>query len=399
MLLSASSVRDAWPELSTRFPPDLDLNALARSTKAVQRRRGDGIADGATLLQLHMAHGPGGLSLQETAIWAHLEGLAEIGPQSLNERLRRSVGFLSAILHKLLEHRTAGRPMLWAGRCLHIADGSSLSQRGSTGTDWRLHGVYDLGRGGFSHLEVTDKHGAESLLRGGPASHEVLIADRAYAKARQLWACLDPAGVQRRDVIVRIGWKSLVLRGPHGEPFDLVQQLRAIPTDAGPQEWAVQAVNGSARRPKPVPLRLIVLPLPPDKAATNQARLRRKTSKRQYRLNPTSLLAAGFMMLVTSLPADIPAAEIGAAYRLRWQIELAFKRLKSLLHLDRLPTTHRDSSLAWLLSHLILALLIEDTCQDLLDSFPSGARCRRLPLALAQLPAGRRRHTAAALQL
>jgi IS4 transposase len=61
-------------------------------------------------------------------------------------------------------------------------------------------------------------------------------------------------------------------------------------------------------------MRLIALPLP----------------------HPRSVLAAGFMVLVTSLPAAIPAGEICAAYRLRWQVELAFKRLKSLLHIDRL---------------------------------------------------------------
>ncbi len=87
-------------------------------------------------------------------------------------------------------------------------------------------------------------------------------------------------------------------------------------------------------------------------------------------LDPNSLIAAGFVVLVTSLPADIPPAEIAAAYRLRWQIELAFKRLKSLLHIDRLPTKSVDGSLAWLLAHLILAVLIEDTCQEFLESFP-----------------------------
>ena len=116
--------------------------------------------------------------------------------------------------------------------------------------------------------------------------------------------------------------------------------------------------------------RLIVVPLPPDKVETKRLKLHRKASKRQSTLDPNSLIAAGFVVLVTSLAADIPPVEIAAAYRLRWQIELAFKRLKSLLHIDRLPTRSVAASLAWLLTHLILAVLIEETCQEVLESFP-----------------------------
>jgi hypothetical protein len=111
MHLTASPVWDAWSELSTRLPADLDLDAVARSTDAIQRCRGDGVRDGATLLQLSLARGPGGKSLQETAVWAHLNGLAELTSQSLNERLHGSVAFLAAITHPCWR---AGR---LAGRC------------------------------------------------------------------------------------------------------------------------------------------------------------------------------------------------------------------------------------------------------------------------------------------
>ncbi|MGD0109052.1 MAG: hypothetical protein ABSC06_34215, partial [Rhodopila sp.] len=58
--------------------------------------------------------------------------------------------------------------------------------------------------------------------------------------------------------------------------------------------------------------------------------------------------------------------------RLLWDIELAFKRLKSLLHIDRLPTRTEAGSLSWLYPHLILALLTDDICQEILESPPSG---------------------------
>jgi IS4 transposase len=95
-------------------------------------------------------------------------------------------------------------------------------------------------------------------------------------------------------------------------------------------------------------------------------------------------LPAGFLMVLTSLPADVGIDEVLAAYRVRWQVELAFKRLKSLLGLDRLPAKSRALARSWLLAHLILALLIDDLTQEVLDSPPcaaSNAPTFRLTLA------------------
>ena len=132
----------------------------------------------------------------------------------------------------------------------------------------------------------------------------------------------------------------------------------------------MQAVLGSGKQASLLPIRLIALPLPPDKVEVRRGKLKRRASRRQEALDPRSVLAAGFMVLVTSLPAAIPAGEICAVYRLRWQVELAFKRLKSLLHIDRLPTRTTAGSLSWLYAHLILVLLTEDICQEFLDSSP-----------------------------
>src|SRR3954452_10266125 len=93
--------------------------------------------------------------------------------------------------------------------------------------------------------------------------------------------------------------------------------------------------------------------------------------ERARRLDPRSLIAADFMILATSLPKNGSSARaVLAAYRLRWQIELAFKRLKSLPHIDRLPTWTERGSRSWLYAHLILALLCDDLSQDFLDSSP-----------------------------
>ena len=284
----------------------------------MQRRRGDGIIDGTTLLRASLARGPGGKSLADAALWASQNGVAEVCAQSLNERLHRAVGFLSAILDHLLAGRQTGPASVWAGRHLRITDGSSLSQPGSSGTDWRIHGVYDLGRGGFNHLAITDVHGAESLLHAAPVANEVQIGDRGYAKTNALLACLERSGPHRRDFIVRTGWRALILRDIAGDRFDLIAHLKALPATGAPQEWTVQPEIGGTRQAAVPPIRLIAQPLPADKVAIARAKLRQAASRKQQKLDPRTLIAAGFMVLVTSLPPSIPTAEICAAYRLRW---------------------------------------------------------------------------------
>uniref|UniRef100_UPI0039A68DDF transposase n=1 Tax=Rhodospirillum sp. A1_3_36 TaxID=3391666 RepID=UPI0039A68DDF len=64
--------------------------------------------------------------------------------------------------------------------------------------------------------------------------------------------------------------------------------------------------------------------------------------------------------------------QIASLYRLRWKIELAFKRLKSLLGIDELPAKDPDLARSWLSAKLLTALLIDtDTC-NLSETLPSA---------------------------
>ena len=87
---------------------------------------------------------------------------------------------------------------------LRLVDGTGVRKPGSKGTDWRVHGVFDLGSGGFSHLELTDKHGAEALERGAPVAGEIRIGDRNCARVPVLKRFLAQA-CGKADFIVRLG--------------------------------------------------------------------------------------------------------------------------------------------------------------------------------------------------
>jgi hypothetical protein len=321
-----------------------------------------------------LAHGPGNLSLRDAAGWAGMLGLASLSNPAVKYRLDKSVDFLEAVTDRLLAARSASQAVHWPGRTIRVADGTCISKPGSKGTDWRVHGVYDLGAGGFSNLELTDGKGAETLTYGAPVAAEVRIADRGYGRAKAWHRFLQDGG-GKADLIVRMMWNGFHLTGQDGAPFDLIDHLATLPNDQVPHEINVQAL---VRRGMTMPIRLIILRKPPEAAEATRKTLRVQASRKQKVLDPRTLIAAEFLILGTSLSAeDYPAMEILAAYRLRWQIELAFKRLKSLLHIDKLPARTDLGARSWLYPHLILALLCDDLSQVFLESFPSGpVRCR-----------------------
>jgi hypothetical protein len=366
MHIPASLPSDQFSELLHRLPPGLDLDKVARETKAIERKRK--VESGPNLLRLALARGPGGLSLSETAAWATMLGFAEMSDPGVKYRLDKAVGFLKAVMNGQLAAKSAGASVRWTGRTLRACDGTCISKRGSTGTDWRVHAVYDLGRGGFSHLDLTDGHGAEAIDRGAPIAGEIRIGDRNYATATSLQR-LRQESANQADFIVRVRWRGFSLSRTNGAGFDLIEHLGTLAHDEMPHEVMVQAKLGPLD--PALPLRLIIRRKSPEATEMTRKKLFSDASRKQKTLDPRSLVAAAFIIVGTSLPVEgYPAEEILAVYRLRWQIELAFKRLKSLVHIDRLPTRTPEASRSWLYAHLIMALLCDDLSQDFLESFP-----------------------------
>lgn len=267
---AASVFTDQFAELLERLPADLDLDRLALETKAIQRKRE--VVDGTALLRIALARGPGGLSLRQTAAWASMLGIAELSNPGVKYRLDQATEFLAALVERLLAAKAPGAELRWPGRTLRLADGTCVSKPASTGTDWRVHGVFDLGRGGFSHLELTNGQGAEALDRGAPLTGEIRIGDRNYARASVLRRFRARSG-GTADFIVRLGWNALQLTNPAGRPFELIGYLRCLPPGSSPHEVNLRAAIG--RNEPALELRLIVQRKTPEAAEATRVALRR----------------------------------------------------------------------------------------------------------------------------
>jgi IS4 transposase len=134
----------------------------------------------------------------------------------------------------------------------------------------------------------------------------------------------------------------------------------------------------------PLDARLILVRLAPETVAAVRRRLRRKARKKGYAAGPRQLRGAAWLALLTTLDRSVPADEVLALDRLRWQVELAFKRMKSQLRLDDLQAKEARLARATLLAKLILAALSDQVLGEALALSPSRPASAALPLAARQ---------------
>jgi Transposase DDE domain len=119
----------------------------------------------------------------------------------------------------------------------------------------------------------------------------------------------------------------------------------------------------------PLALRLIAVRKPRVAADAARRQARQQGRKSGYTPSRKTLHAAGWFIVVTSLPVkQYSTDDVLDLYRLRWRIELAFKRLKSLIELKKPPGIDERSAKPWVLAHLLLILLLEPLVDALEDS-------------------------------
>ncbi len=243
--------------------------------------------------------------------------------------------------------------------------GATLDRRVPAGFDphklWRIHSAFDLPRERFGHFELTDQHGGETLDRIPVVKGEIRIADRAYLQPDRIALVLE----QDADVLIRAGWRNARWLDAEGKPVDLLAEFRKA-SDCGLIDRPIFIGRKSG---KPLALRLVAVKKSGQAAEAARRVARRQARKQGHQVSKGTLAAADWMIMVTSLPPEaFPTADILALYRLRWRIELGFKRLKSLIGLKGPPGADERSARPYVLAHLLIILLLEPLVDGLEDS-------------------------------
>jgi hypothetical protein len=346
-------IEDQWSIIRRFFPDDLDQSA--RLHGAMRRRRGQ-ITSGEQLLRLLLLHIAGGLSLEHAVARARVRGLATLNAMALHKRVCSSHRWLQSLTSHLLggiqAHLQSGEDCWKLGRRVRILDSTDIQEPGSTGTDWRVHYSLRLPEMCCDFFELTDVHGAESLRRLPVQKGDLVLVDRGYNDRKAVGQVLDQGG----DVILRYNSGAFPLLDSAGDALDPLSKLRTLRIGAA-GEWPVRFQVGADRQ---ISARLCAVRKSPEQARRARLKVQRKAQRNAANIRPSTLEYADFVAVITTVPAgEMKRALVLEFYRARWQVELAFKRLKSLLQMGQLPKTKEASCRAWMQGKILTALLIE----------------------------------------
>ena len=350
-----------WSTLQRLLPAGWQKAAVTQ--KAFQRARC--LPSAAALLRLLLFHAVSDSSLRSSVEAAADAGLGRLSDVAFRKRLAASVGWLRWLNQRLCAAFRAVKPP--GQQRLRLLDGSTIQGPRSTGTEWRLHYTIDLPSLDCDWHHVSDAHTSEALELVPVRRGDVLIADRNY---------LRPPGVRHvcragGHVVVRLKWAHPRMLDDAGRRVQALTRARRRRVGE-PGDWAV-GLEDPTTPAKPLQGRIITIKLPAPLAARQRERVRKSASKKGRTPDPRSLEAAQFVMLFTTLPADeFDAVRVLTIYRWRWQVELAFKRLKQLLRLGHLPHTDTAAALGWILSKLTVALLLEKLYRQARSVSPWG---------------------------
>ena len=331
--------------------PGLDLEESARRQGALVRRRG--IHSAHDLLRLVLVYCLEDWSLRMLGIWAVLQGIGALSDVALLKRLRHCNQWLGELVYTCLRQR--GCDLSERGQIrVSLRDATVINAPGSVGTEWRLHLKLDLGQQCVSGVELTDAHGGETLARLPIQAGEIQVGDRGYCSAEGIATVLQSGG----HVVVRATWYNLPLWRADSTRWDLIAFLTSL--QEAQEQWVYLHTSRGC-----FPVRYIACPLSAQAAEEARRRARRTATKKGHTVSAATLLAAGFILLVTDLSVAVwPMERILWLYRLRWQIELYFKTCKSLLHFDNLRSRDPHLVQTYLFGKLLILLLLEQSTQQ-----------------------------------
>lgn len=351
---STIDVTRDWAMLLSFLPADWEQ--LADAHKQLETQYGNAkVTRAEDLLRFFFVHAGAGLPLRQTVVLVKKGGGPSLSPMRLHMKMRRAEPYLAALVAGMSrETARETAPEKWGGYTMKSVDASVVTGPGATGTESIVHTVINLSSTTVDQLVVTSEREGETLKRFQWSKGDLVIGDRGYSKAPGIVSTIDDGA----DVLIRLNRASLPLHdaaapeADRGPRIDILAWVRTVKGPA-PSERAALLHVGS----RVIEGRLIASVLPAEQAQLARERLIREQGAK---VTNDSLEMASYVVLFTTVPAGrLSAQRCLDAYTLRWQIELKFKRWKTIAGLDRLPNMREDTQRAWLYIKILLSLIMD----------------------------------------
>jgi hypothetical protein len=339
---------DDWKVLSTFLP--MGWETKARELGALRRCRKFENAE--TLLRTLLIHLADGCSLRETAVRAAYGHIASVSDVALLKRLKASGEWFRWMTVGVMKGWIEQQPAAIFGEELRIRviDGSTIQEPGSTGSTWRIHYSIGLPSLQCDEVYVTSPEVGESFRQFTVHPGDLFLGDRNFGRRADVQHVVEGGG----EVLVRINLTNLPLVNKKGASFPLLRHLRTL-TGTKLGDWEVWVPY------KNTLLAGRVCALKKSKEAAERARRKalQENSRKGATVKPETIEAAGYTFVFTTLDRRFSPTKVLEMYRGRWQIEIVFKRLKSIIGIGHLRKTDLEGAKAWIHGKLLVAFLVE----------------------------------------
>jgi hypothetical protein len=298
---------------------------------------------------IHLADG---CSLRETAVRARHGNIASVSDVALLKRIKASGEWFRWMTVGVMGCWIEKQPAAIFGKGLRIRviDGSTIQEPGSTGSTWRIHYSIELPSLQCEEVYVTSPEVGESFRQFTVHPGDLFLGDRNFGRRADVQHVVEGGG----EVLVRINLTNLPLVNKNGASFSLLRHLRTL-TRTKLGDWEVWV----AHEDTPIPGRICALKKSKEAAERSRRKALQENSRKGATVKPETIEAAGYTFVFTTLDRRFSPTKVLEMYRGRWQIEIVFKRLKSIIGIGHLRKTDLEGAKAWIHGKLLVAFLVE----------------------------------------
>ena len=345
-----------WDDIASFLPTN--WREMAKELNVMKgARRDKSLDDTLHTLLIHLVCG---FSLKETAARASLceNRLYSSSHVALRDRLIKFGPFFHRMCIEMFEDARGALPSTLPS--LRLVDATDIRENGPTGSSWRFHFSFRLPHFCCDFTKLTETHGAgtgENLTQFPFSAGDMVVADRGYSRATGIFHASEHGA----KVCIRLNYSTLKLYDENGRGLALLGKLRTIKKAGEAAEWdCLIRMEGDNHARKTLQGRVCAIRKTSDQIALAHRKLKREAQLHRRSIGKDTYFVHEYILIFTTFPREqYPLGAILEIYRWRWQVELAFKRFKTILQIGHVPTTGREATRAWLYGKMFAALLAE----------------------------------------